>query len=107
MTDCLFCKIVANQIPSSRVYEDEQVIVFKDIHPKAPVHLLLIPRKHIESLQYLDASDAGLMAHMMLLLPKIAQQQALSKGFRTQIHTGVAGGQEVPHLHLHLLGTPG
>lgn len=106
MSDCLFCRIVANQIPSNRVYEDEQVIAFKDIHPKAPVHLLLIPRKHIVSLAHLQPEDAGLMGHMMLLLPKLAEQAGLKSGFRTQIHTGAGGGQEVFHLHLHLLGQP-
>lgn len=106
MTACLFCRIVAAEIPAAVVYQDELVMVFKDIHPKAPVHLLMIPKKHIDSLQQLQPEDQALMGHMMLLLPKIAAEQGLEEGFKTQIHTGVAGGQEVFHLHLHLLGRP-
>ena len=104
MSDCLFCKIVAGDIPADVVYEDEQVLVFKDIYPKAKVHLLLIPKQHIVSLAELDDSHAGLMGHMMTLLPKLAKQQGLDNGFRTIINTGSGGGQEVFHLHLHLLG---
>ena len=104
MSDCLFCKIVARDIPADIVYEDEQVLVFKDIYPKAKVHLLLIPKQHIVSLAELDDSHAALMGHMMTLLPKLAKQQGLDNGFRTIINTGSGGGQEVFHLHLHLLG---
>ena len=103
MSDCLFCKIAAGDIPSDRVYEDEQVIVFKDIAPAADVHLLIIPRQHIASLNDLDGSQDGLMAHMLRLLPKLAHEQGL-KGFRTIINTGKEAGQEVFHLHIHLLG---
>ena len=103
MSDCLFCKIAAGDIPSDRVYEDEQVIVFKDIAPAADVHLLIIPRQHIASLNDLDGSQDELMAHMLRLLPKLAHEQGL-KGFRTIINTGKEAGQEVFHLHIHLLG---
>jgi len=104
MSDCLFCKIAADEIPSDRVYEDGQVIVFKDIYPKADVHLLLIPRRHIASLNELDESHDALMAHMLRLLPRLAKEQGLDEGFRTIINTGPGGGQEVFHLHVHLMG---
>jgi len=106
MSDCLFCKIVAGEIPAGVVYEDEQVLVFKDINPKANVHLLMIPKQHIVSLAELDESHTGLMGHMMTLLPKLAKQHGLDNGFRTIINTGTGGGQEVFHLHIHLLGGP-
>lgn len=104
MADCLFCKIVAEEIPSERVYEDDKVIVFKDIYPKTKVHLLVIPRQHIVSLNELDESHDALMAHIMRLLPKLAKEQGLDSGFRVIINTGRGGGQEVFHLHLHLMG---
>lgn len=104
MTDCLFCKIIAGQIPSSKVYEDEHVYAFKDIHPKAKVHVLVVPRKHIDTLADAQPDDAQLMAHMVLALPKIAKAQGLENGFRTVLNTGSGGGQEVFHLHFHILG---
>ncbi len=104
MNDCIFCKIVAGQVPSTRVYEDDQAIVIQDIYPKAPVHLLVLPRAHVESLNDLTPAHDGLMAHMLHLLPALARQQGLKDGFRTIINTGRGGGQEVPHLHIHLLG---
>ena len=104
MSDCLFCKIVEGEIPSDTVYEDDQVIVFKDLYPKAKVHLLVVPREHVESLKEMDASRDALMAHMMRLLPKLAEEQGLDRGFRTIINTGPGGGQEIFHLHIHLLG---
>lgn len=104
MSDCLFCKIVKGEIPSDLVYEDDQVIVFKDIYPKADVHLLMIPRLHIASLNEAEPQHDVLMAHMLRLLPKIAQEQGLENGFRTIINTGPGGGQEVYHLHIHLMG---
>jgi len=104
MDDCLFCKIAAKEVPSDTVYEDEQVIVFKDLYPKADMHLLVVPREHIASLNEMDASHDALMAHMMHLLPKLAKEHGLDDGFRTIINTGQGGGQEVFHLHIHLLG---
>jgi len=106
-SDCLFCKIVAGEIPSEQVYSDEHVVVFKDINPKAAVHLLIVPREHIISLNELDEKHDGLMAYMMRLLPKIAKEQGLVQGFRTVINTGPGGGQLVFHLHIHLLGGEG
>jgi len=104
MDDCLFCKIEKGEIPSDKVYEDADVIVFKDIAPKAKVHLLLIPRRHIDGLNDLLPEDQDIMGKMMLLLPKLAKEQGLDEGFRTIINTGKGGGQEVFHLHIHLLG---
>lgn len=104
MDDCIFCKIVSGALPADKVYEDEQVIVFRDLYPKAKVHLLLVPKEHVVSLRDMDESHAELLAHMMLLLPKLAKEQGLDSGFRTIINTGKGGGQEVFHLHMHLLG---
>ena len=104
MSDCLFCKIIAGDIPSDNIYEDEQVLVFKDINPKADVHLLMIPKKHINSLNEVGTDDDVVMAHMMRLLPTLAKEQELDDGFRTIINTGKGGGQIVFHLHIHLLG---
>lgn len=104
MSDCLFCKIIAGELPSEKVHEDEQVIVIKDIYPKAPVHLLVIPRVHFESLNELKPEHNAVMTHILHLLPKLAKQQKLATGFRTIINTGPGGGQVIFHLHVHLLG---
>lgn len=104
MNDCIFCKIAAGKIPADVVYENEQVLVFKDVNPRAKIHLLLIPKQHIVSLAELDESHAELMGQMMTLMPTLAQGQGLEAGFRTIINTGKGGGQEVFHLHIHLLG---
>jgi len=106
MSDCLFCKIVAGELPSKRVYEDDQVVVFWDIQPKAEVHLLVVPRRHVESLEAVTPADDGLLGHCLRLLPRLAREQGLQDGFRTVINTGRGGGQEVMHLHVHLLGGP-
>jgi len=102
--DCIFCKIIAGTIPSDQVYSDELVVVFKDIQPRSPVHLLVVPREHIISLSELKPRHDALMAHIMRLLPTLAKQQGLEDGFRTVINTGPAGGQVVFHLHVHLMG---
>lgn len=107
MSDCIFCKIRDGAIPSEKVYEDDRVFVFRDINPKAQVHLLMIPREHIESLEGLTPEHDALTAHMMRLLPQLAREQGLDEGFRTIINTGKGGGQEVFHLHIHLLGGSG
>jgi histidine triad (HIT) family protein len=107
MTDCIFCKIVAGDIPSNKVYEDDQVYAFKDISPKAAVHLLLIPKIHIDSLDNLLGQHQTLLGHMMLKLSELAKSQGLNNGFRTIINTGPDGGQEVDHLHMHILGGKG
>jgi histidine triad (HIT) family protein len=104
MSDCIFCKIAAGDIPADKVYEDDRVVVFKDIVPKADVHLLMIPRLHIESLNDLSVEHDALIGHMMRLLPTLAKAQGLDQGFRTIINTGKGGGQEVFHLHMHIMG---
>jgi len=103
MTDCIFCKIVAGVIPCKKIYEDEDVIAFNDIHPIAPVHFLIVPKQHTESLAHCDEAQQALLGKILLLAPKLAQQQGLS-GFRTMINTGREGGQEVFHLHVHVFG---
>ncbi len=104
MSDCIFCRIAAGEIPADKVYEDERFVAFRDIAPKAKVHLLLIPRRHIESLEVLETADEALAGAMLRLLPRLAREAGLEEGLRTTIHTGPGGGQEVPHLHCHLLG---
>lgn len=104
MSDCLFCKIVAGEIPGDKVYEDDKVIAFKDINPKAEVHLLVIPREHIASLNELTPEHDALIAHMMRVIPRLAKSQGLNTGFRTIINTGKGGGQIIFHLHMHLMG---
>ena len=104
MSDCLFCKILAGEIPSDKIYEDDKMFVFKDINPQADVHLLAIPRVHISSLNEVTDEHDDVMAHMIKQLPKLAKEQDLNDGFRTIINTGAGGGQVVYHLHMHLLG---
>lgn len=104
MSDCLFCKILAGEIPSDKIYEDDIMFVFKDLYPKAEVHLLAIPRVHIESLNDVSDEHDEIIAHMIKQLPKLAKEQGLNDGFRTIINTGKGGGQVVFHLHMHLLG---
>jgi histidine triad (HIT) family protein len=107
MSDCIFCKIIAGDIPSTKVFEDDLIYVFKDINPKAAVHLLVIPKRHIARLDHLTTEHQTLIAHMMLKLPELAESQGLTDGFRTIINTGPGGGQEVDHLHIHILGGSG
>lgn len=104
MSDCLFCKIVAGEVPADKVYEDEQCVVFRDINPKAEVHLLVIPRRHVAGLNEADALSDTQLAYLLRLLPGLAKEQGLEDGFRTIINTGKGAGQEVFHLHVHLLG---
>ncbi len=106
MSHCIFCQIIANEIPAQKVFEDDEMLVFKDIRPAAKVHLLLIPKKHLVSLAHAQEEDASLLGRMMLKVPQIAAEHGLEHGFKTQINTGVGGGQEVFHLHLHILGQP-
>jgi histidine triad (HIT) family protein len=106
MSDCIFCKIVNGDIPASKIFEDDDVIAFKDIRPAAPVHFLLIPKRHIESLLTTTKEDEALLGKMLALTPVLAREQGLGAGYKTAINTGLAGGQEVFHLHLHVMGTP-
>ncbi len=106
LDDCLFCKIARGEIPATKVYEDDEVLAFKDIHPKAPVHILIIPKKHITSLAHAEDADAPLLGKMLSLTRKLAVQEGALNGFRVVINTGRDGGQEVDHLHVHVLGGP-
>jgi histidine triad (HIT) family protein len=101
---CLFCKIIEGSIPSTAVYQDEQCYAFLDIDPKAPAHVLVIPRKHIASLAEAEASDQPLLGHLLWTAAEIARAKGLAKGYRVVISTGRDGGQTVDHLHVHLLG---
>jgi histidine triad (HIT) family protein len=104
MSDCIFCRIVSGDIPSSKVYEDDEVIAFRDIHPQAPLHVQIIPKRHIENLSQTQDDDIPLLGKMLALAPQIAAEQGSHGGFRTIINTGRVGGQEVYHLHIHVLG---
>ncbi|WP_455284549.1 histidine triad nucleotide-binding protein [Cupriavidus necator] len=104
--NCIFCKIVAGQLPSRKVYEDDDMVAFHDIHPKAPVHLLVVPKSHVDSLADCGAGEGEVLARMMLKVPELARAAGCTNGFRTVINTGPDGGQEVYHLHLHVLGGP-
>lgn len=101
---CIFCKIVRGEIPSKTVHEDDDFFVFHDIRPIAPVHFLVIPKRHVESLAHFEASDSDLIGRMLLLGARLAPAQGLSGGFRTMINTGKGGGQEVFHVHAHIFG---
>ena len=100
--DCIFCKIAQKQTPTKIVYEDEEFIVFHDIRPKAPLHLLLVPKKHILSLQEAQEGDAELLGKLLLRAQKVARQEQV-KGYKLAMNVGKEGGQEVDHIHLHLL----
>ncbi len=103
--DCIFCQIVAGKIASDLVYQDEEVVAFHDIHPQAPVHLLVIPKKHITSLTQLTEEETPLAGHIVNIANQLAKREGISeKGYRLVINCGQQGGQLVPHLHLHVLG---
>ncbi len=103
MSDCLFCKIAAGEIPSEKVYEDELVYVFKDINPAAPVHFLFIPKEHITSAADITAENSGVVAHIFEKIAEIAKAPEFKDGFRVISNSGEAAGQTVKHLHFHLL----
>lgn len=105
MSECIFCKIINKEIPSQIVFEDEQVLAFKDINPAAPVHLLVIPKKHRESLNDIDAADEALLGHILVVAKKLAQELGIAdSGYRVVNNCGDDGGQVVKHLHFHLIG---
>lgn len=114
LENCIFCKIAAKQIPSQMLFEDDDLIAFHDIHPKAPIHFLIVPKRHIASLADCEQSHVSLLGKMLLLAPKLAQQEGCGYttvengvglgGFKTMFNTGPDGGQEVYHLHMHILG---
>ena len=104
MSDCLFCKIVAGEIPSTKVYEDDQILAFRDIEPQAPVHILIVPKNHICSVNGISAENSAIVAHIFEVIPRIAAAEKLTGGYRVVSNCGEDGGQTVKHLHFHLLG---
>ena len=104
MNDCLFCKIVAGDIPSTKVYEDEAVLAFRDIAPQAPTHILVIPKAHIDSVACITAENSAIVAHIFEVIAKVAAQEGLTGGYRVVSNCGDHAGQTVKHLHFHILG---
>ncbi|MDR7870183.1 MAG: histidine triad nucleotide-binding protein [Tissierellaceae bacterium] len=104
MDDCLFCKIIKGEIPSQFVYEDEKIVVFKDINPQAPVHLLLIPKEHIESAFDINKDNSYLIGHIFEVASKLAKENNLEQGYRIVNNCKEHGGQTVNHIHFHLMG---
>ena len=102
--DCLFCKIAAGDIPSTKVYEDETVYAFRDIAPQAPTHILVIPKAHIGSVNEVTAENSGVVAHIFEIIPQIAEAEGLTGGYRVVSNCGPDAGQTVHHLHFHILG---
>lgn len=104
MENCLFCKIIKEEIPTDKIYEDDEILAFKDINPKAPVHILVIPKKHIACAKDITKEDEDLIGRMFTVINKIAKEYKLDNGYRIINNCGEDGGQEVMHLHFHLLG---
>ena len=103
--ECIFCQIASGKIPSDFIYQDEELIAFRDINPQAPVHLIIIPRRHITSLTHLSEADSALIGRMVAIANQLAKGEGVAdKGYRLAINCGKEGGQAVPHLHMHLLG---
>jgi histidine triad (HIT) family protein len=104
MNDCLFCKIIAGEIPSKKVYEDDQVYVFEDIKPVAPTHVLIVPKRHFAGLEEAEASDAAIIGYCQLIAAQLGRERKIEDGYRTVLNVGPRSGQSVFHLHLHLIG---
>ena len=104
MSDCLFCKIIAGDIPSTKVYEDELVYAFRDIAPQAPTHVLVVPKAHIEDCNGVTAENSAVVAHIFEVIPQIAKAEGLESGYRVVSNCGADAGQTVQHLHFHILG---
>ena len=104
MSDCLFCKIIAGTIPSTKVYEDELCYAFRDIAPQAPTHILVVPKAHIESVNGITAENSAVVAHIFQVIPAIAKAEGLEEGYRVMSNCGPNAGQTVFHLHFHILG---
>ncbi|MFC1687067.1 histidine triad nucleotide-binding protein [Patescibacteria group bacterium] len=104
MADCVFCKIISGDIPSKKVYEDDKVIAFHDIDPQAPVHVLIIPKRHIVSLNEFTNKEKELLGEIVLRIPKIAKDLSIDQGYKVVINNGKDAGQIVPHVHIHILG---
>ncbi len=104
MENCIFCKIIAGDIPSNKVYEDDKVLAFRDIAPMAPTHILVIPKEHIPSVAAITPENSGIVSHIFEIIAKIAAQEGLESGYRVVSNCGPDAGQTVPHLHFHILG---
>lgn len=105
MSDCLFCKIIAGEIPSKKAYEDDDVLAFYDVDPQAPTHILIVPKKHFDSIRDISEKDAALLSKLFGVANSLAKEKGFDEnGFRLVINTGKDGGQSVPHLHIHLMG---
>ncbi len=102
--NCLFCKIIAGDIPSTKVYEDEKVLAFRDIAPQAPTHILVVPKEHIEDCNGITAENSAVVAHIFCVIPQIAKNEGLENGYRVVSNCGADAGQTVQHLHFHILG---
>jgi len=103
--DCIFCQIIAGKVPSEIIYQDGEVVAFRDINPQAPIHLLIIPKRHIPSLAHLSEAESPLIGHMVNAANQLAKREGVAEGgYRLVVNCGEQGGQLVPHLHLHLLG---
>ena len=106
MTDCIFCKIVEGRIPSRKVYEDDEILAFHDINPMAPVHFMVIPKQHVDSLASCGPEHAPVLGRIMAIAGRLAREQGATDGFRTIVNTGRVGRQDVYHLHIHIIGGP-
>ena len=104
MADCLFCKIIAGDIPSTKVYEDDQVLAFRDINPQAPTHVLVVPKAHIDDCNGITTENSAVIAHIFEVIPQIAKAEGLTNGYRVVSNCGADAGQTVQHLHFHILG---
>jgi histidine triad (HIT) family protein len=104
MENCIFCQIIAGTIPSTKVYEDETILAFRDIAPQAPTHVLVVPKAHIEDCNGITAENSAVIAHIFEVIPEIAKAEGLVNGYRVASNTGADSGQTVPHLHFHILG---
>lgn len=103
---CIFCRIVAGDIPSRKAYEDDELLAFHDIAPWAPVHVLVIPKRHVAGLYDVTDGDAAMLGRIVALAPRLMREHGVTNGFRTLVNTGEDGRQEVPHLHIHVMGGP-
>ena len=104
MENCIFCKIIAGELPSTKVYEDDLILAFRDIAPQAPTHILVVPKEHIEDCDFINADNSSLIAHIFEIIPKIVIEEGLMNGYRVVSNIGSDAGQTVPHLHFHILG---
>mgnify|MGYP004699382027 CR=1 FL=1 len=102
--DCIFCKIASGEIPSNKVYEDDTVVAFRDLDPQAPTHVLIIPKRHIQSVAEITPENSAIVAHIFEVAAQLSRELGLTGGFRVVSNSGAAAGQSVPHLHFHLLG---